>query len=55
MNAAIVFALQASEEFEKEDEGHDAEADEGEGGAGGDVDGWGEEAGVDGVPVPEHL
>ena len=51
----IVRSLQTAQELEKEDEGDDGEAGKEEGEEGGDVEGWGEEAGVEGVPVPEHL
>ncbi len=51
----IVRSLQTAQELEKEDEGDDGEAGEEEGEEGGDVEGWAEEAGVEGVPVPEHL
>ena len=54
-DVAVVVALQAAQELEGEDEAGDAEAGAGEHGGGGDVPGGGEEAGVEGVPVPEHL
>ena len=54
-DGAVVFALGAAEEFEDEHEAGDAEAGAGEHGGRGVVPRGGEEARVDGVPVPEHL
>lgn len=52
---AIVFPLQTAEELEEEHEGDDADARAREHAFGGNVPCRGEEARVDGVPVPEHL
>ena len=55
LDQAVEFALQAAEAFEQEHEADDADAGAGEHAVGGDVPCRGEEARVDGVPVPEHL
>lgn len=53
-NEGVVFAADAPEELQTEDEANDADAGAGEHPARGDVPGFGEEAGVYGVPVPKH-
>ena len=51
----IILALNAAEEFEKQNQDHDTDARCGEGAFGADVPVRGEEACVYCVPVPEHL
>lgn len=51
----VVFFGQPAQELEHDDHQHDADAGGGEGAARGDLPGLVEEAGIDGVPVPEHL
>lgn len=55
LDQPVIFALQAAEELEEEHEGYDADAGADEHAVGGDVPCRGQEAGVDGVPVPQHL
>lgn len=52
---AVVLLGQAAEELEGHDEEDDADAGAGEHALGLDLPGLGDEAGVDDVPVPEHL
>lgn len=52
---AVVLFGGAAEHFEGDDQQHNADAGAGKDAAGGDLPGLGDEAGVDGVPVPEHL
>lgn len=52
---AVVFFGGAAQELERDDEEDDADAGASEHALAGDVPGAREEAGVDGVPVPEHL
>lgn len=52
---AIVFLDGAAQQFENESEEEDADAGAGKGGIGGDAPLGGEEAGVYGVEVEEHL
>ena len=51
----VELALETAEELEDHDEEDDANAGAREGPLAGDVPGAGDEAGVDRVPVPEHL
>ena len=52
---AVVLLDRAPEELERHDEQDDADAGACEHACRGDVPGGGDEAGVDCVPVPEHL
>ena len=55
LDQAFEFALQTAEEFEEEHEAGNSHAGAGKHAVGGDVPFWGEEARINGVPVPEHL
>lgn len=54
-DVAVPFLDGAAEELEGHDEEDDADAGAGEHTLAGDAPGRGDEAGVDGVPVPQHL
>jgi hypothetical protein len=51
----IVLLAEAAEELDENDEENDADAGGGEGALGRDAPGRAQEAGIDGVPVPQHL
>lgn len=51
----VILLAGAPQHLQRNDEQHNADARAGEVALGGDLPGLGDEAGVDGVPVPEHL
>ena len=55
LDQVFEIALQTAEAFEEEHEADGPDAGAGKHAVGGDVPFWGEEARINGVPVPKHL